>query len=192
MLDAVCVCLLWGWNTATCLTSKSALVHQYKAVCCVCKAEQWFAACLLSFCSFKYRNPNMCVYVLEFMEESILVAAPDLLTELHCILRSSLREQWQKKGAQEQAGCCECDSLGEEIHPHDLQPKLHECIITRLCVLCATQSSGLQLACSPLCHLNIETQMCVCVCESVWRRAAQLQLLICSLSYICILRSSLR
>jgi len=64
-----------------------------------------------------------------------------------CMLRGSLREERQKKsGAQEHAGCCVCASLGEEIQPHALQPKVHECINTRLCVLCARQSSGLQLA----------------------------------------------
>ena len=60
-----------------------------------------------------------------------------------------------------------CASLGEEIMPHALQPKVHECSITRLFVLCAKKSSGLQLACSSLAHFDIETQICVCVCVCV-------------------------
>jgi len=81
-----------------------------------------------------------------------------------CMLRSVLREERQKKrGAQEHAGCFVCASLGEEIQPHALPPKVHECINTRLCVLCARQSSELQFACSPLAHLHIKTQICVFV-----------------------------
>ena len=63
-----------------------------------------------------------------------------------------------------------CASLREEIQPHAFHPKVHECINTELCVLCSRQSSGLQLACSTLAHLHIETQnlfVCVCVFECV-------------------------
>jgi len=33
---------------------------------------------------------------------------------------------------------------------------VHECIEKELCVLCARHSSGLQLACFPRAHLNIQ------------------------------------
>ena len=47
---------------------------------------------------------------------------------------------------------CVCDSFEEEIQPHALQPKVHECINTRLYVSYARQSSGLQLSCSLFAH----------------------------------------
>ena len=56
--------------------------------------------------------------------------------------------------------------LGKE-YSHASHPKVHEFINTELCVLCARQSSGLQLDCSPLSHSNIEIQICVCVCDCV-------------------------
>ena len=47
-----------------------------------------------------------------------------------------------------------------------MHTKVHECINTRLCVLCARQSSGLQLDCSPLAH-QIWKLKYVCVCVAV-------------------------
>ena len=51
MLDAVCISL--GEGKQKYLTLKSAWVHQHRAVCFVCKLEQWDPACLLHSCSFE-------------------------------------------------------------------------------------------------------------------------------------------
>ena len=62
-----------------------------------------------------------------------------------------------------------CASFGDVIQPHALQPKVHECINLRLCVLFARQSSGLQLTFSPLACIYKPKYVCVCarvdVCE---------------------------
>ena len=50
---------------------------------------------------------------------------------------------------------------------HAMHTKVIECINTRQCVLSARQRSGLQLDCSPLAHLKIETKICLCVAVAV-------------------------
>ena len=153
-----CVCLIWGRNTAPCLKTKSARDHHYKAVCFVCKAEQWVAACLLSSCSFKLRKSKVC----ECMKDGISVEAPDLLTQLHLYAQECTEgRKTEKKGVQVHAECCVCASLGEETQPHALPTKCAWGINTELCVFGAMQSCALQLDCSPLAHSNIETQICV-------------------------------
>ena len=88
------------------------------------------------------------------MKEGSQVAASDLLTQLHLYAQKCTeRRKTEYNGVQEHAGCCVCASLGEEIQPHALPPKVHECINTMLCVLCARQSSVMQLACTALAHL---------------------------------------
>jgi len=85
------------------------------------------------------------------------------------MLRSVLRGERQIKRELRTMldAVCVCASCGDEIQLHALQAKVHWCINTRLCVVCARQSSGLQLACSLFAHFNIETQICVCMCVGV-------------------------
>ena len=98
------------------------------------------------------------------MKNGSQVAAPDLLTPLHLYAQECTeRKKREQKGVQEHARCFLFASIGGKIQPHALNPKVHECINTRLCFFCAMQISWLQLACSPLAHFSIETQMCVCV-----------------------------
>ena len=54
--------------------------------------------------------------------------------------------------------------LGKK-YSYAFHAKVHDYINTKLFVLYAWQSSGQQLACVPLAHLNIEIQMTVCVYE---------------------------
>jgi len=64
------------------------------------------------------------------------------------MLRSVLREERQKKREFRSMldAVFVCASFVDENQPHALHPNVHECINTRLFVLCARQSSGLQLA----------------------------------------------
>ena len=68
------------------------------------------------------------------------------------MLRSGLREERQeKREVRSMLVAVYVSPLGKE-YSHALHPKVHECINTQLCVLSVRQSSGLQLACSPLAH----------------------------------------
>ena len=111
----------------------------------------------------------VCVCVALCVKEGSQVAAPDLLTQLHSHAQEcAVRRKREKREFRSMLVAVCVSSLGKE-YSHVLHPKVHECISTELCVLCSRQSSGLQLACSTLAHLNIETQICSCVyvCLSV-------------------------
>jgi len=164
MLDAECVPPLRQEYSLMPYTH-SALVHQHKSVCYVCKARPWVASCILSSCSFKYRNPNVClcvsvcvfvcvcgcVCVAVCMKVGNQVADPDLLYKLRLnAQKCTNRRNTRIKRVQERAGCWVCASIGEEIYTHALHSKVHDCINTSPCVMCARHSSRLQLACSNL------------------------------------------
>ena len=118
---------------------------------------------------------NVCVYVCVYvcvalcMKEGSQVAAPDLLTQLHSYAQDCTVRRKREKREFRSILFAVCVSPLRKENSHALHPKVHESIITELCVLCARQSSGLQLACFTLAHLNIETQICSCeyVCLSV-------------------------
>ena len=79
-----------------------------------------------------------------------------------CMLRSELREERQKKRESRSMLDAVCvPPLGEKYSPMPCTQKCRSAS-SQLCVLCSRQSRGLQLACSPLAHLYIETKIYVC------------------------------
>ena len=145
-----CVCLPWGRNTAPCLSTKCAWVHQYKAVCFVFKAELCVTACLLSSCSFNIET-QICVCMCVCMKEGSQVAASDLLTQLHLYAQKCTeRRKTAQNGAQEHAGCCVCvPSFRMKYSP---MPYNHKCMSASIqgCVFC---TQGRAVGCSLLAKL---------------------------------------
>ena len=83
------------------------------------------------------------------------------------MFRSLLTETYRmrKRGVSRSMLCAVCVFVcvpREKKCRHTFNLKVHECISTEIKVLFARQSSGLQLACFPLAHLNIK-MLIVCV-----------------------------
>ena len=91
------------------------------------------------------------------MKEGSLVAARDLLTHFHFYAQECT--QRRKKEKSEFRSMLDAVSPLGNCYSQAFHPKVHKCINTELCVLCARQNSGLQLACSALDYLNIEPQI---------------------------------
>ena len=90
----------------------------------------------------------------------LLICSLSYIYMLLCVLREEREKEREFRSMLDAV----CVSVVERKQPYALHPKVYECINTELCVLCARQSSGLQLACSTIAHLNIETQKGVCGC----------------------------
>ena len=117
--------------------------------CVFCMQSKVVVCSILALLLLICIKKSKCVFVYVcvcFYKEGSQVAAPDVLTQLHlCAQECTERRKREKRESRSMLDAVCVPSLGKE-YSHALHPKVHECINTELCVLCARQSSGLQLA----------------------------------------------